>query len=151
MHPRKIKTTSSRQLCLCKAILSLYIHYSGYLCKTTEKWALTYFLSKFTHQSIQNQDDFRCTDLQKWFSSLLYNRLLLKERHLNFSYIAQPYDINISSTSYPITKNEFGHSAAMANRMKDVLPDILGQEQTGFMPGRFIGDYPRSTYDLIQY
>ena len=53
--------------------------------------------------------------------------------------------ITLLNSSYKIL------ATAMANRMKDVLPDILGQEQTGFMPGRFIGDNSRLTYDLIQY
>ena len=39
----------------------------------------------------------------------------------------------------------------MANRIKDALPNILGQEETGLIPGQFIGDSSRLTYDLIQY
>ena len=53
--------------------------------------------------------------------------------------------ITLLNSSYKII------SSAIANRLKDVLPDVIGQEQTGFMKNRFIGDNTRLTYDIIQY
>ena len=53
--------------------------------------------------------------------------------------------ITLLNSSYKIL------ATAMANRIKTVLEDVVGGEQTGFMPGRFIGDNSRLTYDLIQY
>ena len=41
-------------------------------------------------------------------------------------------------------------SAAIANRVKEVLPNIISETQTGFMKGRFIGDNTRLLYDIIE-
>ena len=92
VHLSKIKTTSSRQFCRFEIngqVTKAYIFKAIY-AKRLQKWALTSFLSELSHQSIQNQNDFRYPDLEKWFSSFLNNRFLFKERHLNFSYIAHP-------------------------------------------------------------
>ena len=42
-------------------------------------------------------------------------------------------------------------SAAIANRLKSVLPFIISKAQNGFLEGRFIGDTTRLVYDLMQY
>ena len=42
-------------------------------------------------------------------------------------------------------------SSAISNRIKQVLPDVVGNEPTGFIKNRFIGDNTRLTYDLIHY
>ena len=53
--------------------------------------------------------------------------------------------ITLLNTSYKII------SSAIANRIKKVLPDVIGKEQSGFIKNRFIGDNTRLTYDLIQF
>ena len=40
-------------------------------------------------------------------------------------------------------------SACIANRLKSVLPDIISEEQKGFIKGRFIGESTRLFYDII--
>jgi hypothetical protein len=42
-------------------------------------------------------------------------------------------------------------SGAIANRVKQVLPDIISNTQTGFMKGRFIGENTRLVYDIMNY
>ena len=40
-------------------------------------------------------------------------------------------------------------SKVMANRMRMVIDKLIGQEQKGFMKGRFIGECTRTVYDLM--
>jgi len=40
-------------------------------------------------------------------------------------------------------------SSTIADRLKNVLPIIINEDQTGFLKGRFIGENIRSLYDLI--
>ena len=52
----------------------------------------------------------------------------------------------------PITLLNTGYkilSSAIAQRLKEVLPSIIGPEQTGYVPGRFIGSATRLAYDVI--
>ena len=42
-------------------------------------------------------------------------------------------------------------SAAIANRLKKVLPFIISDTQNGFIKGRFIGENTRLLYDLMHY
>jgi len=42
-------------------------------------------------------------------------------------------------------------SACIANRIKTVLPKLINDNQTGFVPNRYIGDNIRLIYDLIKY
>ena len=53
--------------------------------------------------------------------------------------------ITLLNSSYKIV------ASAVANRIKKVLPDVIGHEQTGFIQGGFIGDNIRLTYDLIHH
>lgn len=52
--------------------------------------------------------------------------------------------ITLLNSSYKII------SSAIANRMKKIMPEVIGREQTGFIKGRNIADNTRLTYDLIQ-
>ena len=42
-------------------------------------------------------------------------------------------------------------SDVLANRMKNVLPDIIGEDQKGFIKGRFSGENTRVLYDVMEY
>ena len=42
-------------------------------------------------------------------------------------------------------------SGLIANRMKTVIENVIGSEQTAFVRGRFAGDNTRLTYDLMHY
>ena len=53
--------------------------------------------------------------------------------------------ISLLNHSYKIA------SAAIANRLKTVLPNILNQCQKGFIKGRYIGENIRLIYDLLFY
>ena len=53
--------------------------------------------------------------------------------------------ITLLNTDYKIG------AKCLANRIKVVLPSIVGFNQTGFMKGRFIGENIRFTLDLIEY
>ena len=42
-------------------------------------------------------------------------------------------------------------SAAIAAHFKTVLTSLINEDQTGFLPGRFIGDNIRLVYDILFY
>ena len=42
-------------------------------------------------------------------------------------------------------------SSMIANRLKNCLPSIINEDQTGFISGRFIGENTRMVYDTIEY
>ena len=42
-------------------------------------------------------------------------------------------------------------SGALAERIKNVLPDIINEDQKGFVRGRFMGECIRNTYDVMDY
>ena len=42
-------------------------------------------------------------------------------------------------------------SSCISDRLKSVLPTLIDKDQTGFIPGRFIGENTRLIYDLMHY
>ena len=42
-------------------------------------------------------------------------------------------------------------SAAVANRLKTVIHDLISLSQTAYIPGRFIGENSRIIYDVIEH
>ena len=42
-------------------------------------------------------------------------------------------------------------SSCIADRIKTVLPDLVDNDQTGFVPNRYMGDNIRLIYDVMQY
>lgn len=53
--------------------------------------------------------------------------------------------ITLLNTAYKIA------SACIAERLKSVLPEIIHEDQKGFLPGRFIGENLRMLYDILFY
>ena len=53
--------------------------------------------------------------------------------------------ITLLNTDYKIA------STVLATRMKNVLPNIIHENQKGFLKGRFIGENTRLVYDLLSY
>ena len=42
-------------------------------------------------------------------------------------------------------------SKAIASRLAKYLPDIIHEDQCGFVPGRYIGECIRNTTDIIEW
>ena len=53
--------------------------------------------------------------------------------------------ISLLNVSYKLA------SAAIANRIKNVLPYLINEAQTGFVPGRYIGENIRLIYDILHF
>jgi hypothetical protein len=60
-------------------------------------------------------------------------------------YIKNWRPITLLNTVYKIG------SSCIANRIKKVLPNLISEDQTGFMSNRYIGDNVRFIYDMIDY
>lgn len=64
-----------------------------------------------------------------------------RDRH----YLKNWRPISLLNVDYKIA------ASAIAYRMKQVLPDIISNTQTGFLKNRFIGENTRILYDLMNY
>ena len=53
--------------------------------------------------------------------------------------------INLLNTVYELA------SSCIAERIKSVLSNLISTDQTGFIPGRFIGENTRPIYDILPY
>ena len=53
--------------------------------------------------------------------------------------------ITLLNTVYKIA------SSCIAERIKNVLPKIIGEEQKGFLTGRYIGENIRMLYDVLAF
>ena len=53
--------------------------------------------------------------------------------------------ISLLNTTYKLA------SSCIAERIKSVLPIIISNDQTGFIPGRYIGENTRLIYDILFY
>ena len=53
--------------------------------------------------------------------------------------------ITLLNTTYKIA------TSCIAERIKGILPKIIGEEQTGFLAGRYIGENIRTLYDVLAY
>ena len=63
-------------------------------------------------------------------------------------------DLKLLTNWWPLTLfNTFYKiiSGVLANRLKTVLDHLIGPEQKGNVPNRFIGQVTRTTYDIFQY
>ena len=58
-------------------------------------------------------------------------------------YIKNWRPISLLNNTYKIA------SACVAQRLKLVLPDIIHKDKTGFLKGRYIGEYLRKIFDLL--
>ena len=53
--------------------------------------------------------------------------------------------VSLLNTTYKIG------SSCIANRLKTVLPNLISEEQTGFVAGMYIGDNLRLLYDMTYF
>ncbi len=53
--------------------------------------------------------------------------------------------ISLLNTTYKLA------SSCIAERIKTVLPKLVSNDQTGFIPGRYIGEDTRLIYDILSY
>lgn len=53
--------------------------------------------------------------------------------------------ITLLNTVYKIA------AGSIASRLKSVLNKLINNDQTGFIPGRYIGENTRLIYDILQY
>ena len=60
-------------------------------------------------------------------------------------YIGNWRPISILNTDYKII------AKCLALRLKKVLPEIINNDQTGFLPGRYIGENIRLVLDMLEY
>lgn len=73
------------------------------------------------------------------------NIILLPKGNKPRQFLRNWRPISLLNVSYKLA------SAAIANRIKTVLPILVSDDQTGFVPGRYIGENIRLIYDLLQF
>ena len=71
--------------------------------------------------------------------------ILLPKPEKDKRYLANWRPISLLNQTYKIL------SGALAERLKQVLPDIINTDQKGFIRGRFMGECIRNTYDVMNY
>ena len=71
--------------------------------------------------------------------------ILLPKPEKDKQILANWRPISLLNTTYKIL------SGALAERLKVVLPDIVHEDQKGFVSGRYIGECIRNTYDILDY
>ena len=70
---------------------------------------------------------------------------LIPKKDKNLSYLKNWRPISLLNTDYKIA------TKALAMRLKKVLPNIINNAQTGYLPGRFIGENIRLISDILHY
>ena len=60
-------------------------------------------------------------------------------------YLSNWRPISLLNVAYKIA------SASIATRLKKFLSSIINEDQSGFLPGRYIGDNIRVVYDVMLY
>ena len=75
------------------------------------------------------------------YVSLIHTKIYLcwSENKYDFLSIIRGRTNKVKSTSYT------------ANQLKTVLPNLISEDQTGFVAGRYIGDNLCLLYDMIYY
>ena len=62
----------------------------------------------------------------------------------NLKFLTNWRPLTLLNTFYKII------SGVLANRLKTVLDHLIGPEQKGYVPQRFIGEVTRTTFDILQ-
>ena len=70
---------------------------------------------------------------------------LLPKKDKNTKYVKNMHPLTLLNIEYKIL------AKVMDNRLKEILPDIIHEDQTGFMSGRHITCQVRKSLDVIQY
>ena len=71
--------------------------------------------------------------------------ILLPKPDKDKQFLSNWRPISLLNTTYKIL------SGALSERLKKVLPQIIHEDQKGFVAGRYIGECIRNTYDIIEY
>ena len=71
--------------------------------------------------------------------------ILLPKPDKDKRYLSNWRPISLLNQSYKIL------SGALAERLKPVLPELINEDQKGFVKGRFMGECIRNTYDILNY
>jgi len=84
-------------------------------------------------------------DKQEMSTSQRQAIITLIDKGKDRSYIENWRPISLLNVDYKIA------SKAIANRLHNLIPKLIGLHQTGFVKGRYINDTIRTLYDIIDY
>ena len=70
---------------------------------------------------------------------------IIHKQDKNFRFLTNWRPLTLLNTFYKII------SGVLANRLKTVLDYLIGPEQKGYVPQRFIGEVTRTTFDIFQH